>query len=389
VGWTLRVVHLYKDYFPPVEGGAERTVSRMAQGAARAGATVTVLTSAHGARRTSEETIDGVRVIRCAEWGRALSTPICPGMPARLARIDADLLHLHVPSPPGEVSALLTKRSVPMVATYHGDIVRQAAMMPVYGFVLGAILDRARVIMPTSPQYIERSRVLNARRDKCTVLPLGIELDRFTSPGPADRRAAELRSMHGTPLVLFVGRFRYYKGLDVLMRAMPSVRGRLVLVGEGPEEQRLRAMQAEFGLGDRVQFAGSVTDDEVLAYYRAADVFVLPSTHPSEAFGLVMVEAQASGRPVVCTELGTGTSFVTAHGETGFVVPPADPGALAAAINRLLDDAVLRSRMGEAGRQRALALFSAERMVSALLGVYESVLGPSRSAALARAAGVP
>ncbi len=371
----MRIVHLYKDYFPPVEGGIERTVWRMARGAAKAGAAVTVLTSAHGSRRSSEETIDGVRVIRCAEWARVLSTPVCPGMPARLASLQADLLHLQFPSPPGEISALLSKPRTPMVVTYQSDIVRQAALLPVYGVVVRAILNRARVIMPTSPQYVEHSRILWPHRSKCAVIPLGIELERFTSPGPADGLAAALRARYGTPLVLFVGRFRYYKGLDVLMRAMPSVHGRLVLVGGGPEEQRLRAMQAELGLAEKVLFAGSVGDDSLVAHYRAVDVMVLPSTHPSEAFGLVMVEAQASGRAVVSTELGTGTSFVNLHGETGLVVPPGDPQALAVALNRLLGDHEMRNRMGEAGRRRALALFSSERMVSSVLGVYESVVG--------------
>jgi len=274
------------------------------------------------------------------------------------------------------------------VVTYQGDIVRQAALMPIYGMLVGAILDHARAIMPTSPQYLERSEFLRSRRDKCTVIPLGIELDRFTASSVADAAAARLRAKYGTRLILFVGRFRYYKGLDVLMRAMPSVRGRLVLVGGGPEEPRLRAMQAELGLADKIVFAGSVGDDALLAHYRAADVFVLPSTYPSEAFGLVMVEAQACGRAVVCTELGTGTSFVIAHGETGLVVPAGDPVALAAALNRLLDDEPLRAKMGEAGRRRAVALFSVERMVSSVLGVYESVL---RAPGMARSgrSGVP
>jgi rhamnosyl/mannosyltransferase len=296
-------------------------------------------------------------------------------MPARLASLDADLLHLQFPSPPGEISALLAKRSAPIVVTYHSDIVRQAAVLPLYGPVVRAVLDRASVIMTDSPQYIEHSEFLRSRRKKCVVVPLGIELDRFGGSESVDTAAAGLRARYGSPHVLFVGRFRYYKGLDVLLQAMPAVRGRLVLVGGGPEEPRLRSECSRLGLGDRVVFAGSVGDVALRAHYRAADVFVLPSTHRSEVFGLVMVEAQASGKPVVSTELGTGTSFVNQHGETGLVVPPRDPAALAAALNRLLAYPGLRLSMGESGRRRAHELFSAESMISAVLGVYESVLG--------------
>lgn len=372
----MKIVHLYKDYFPPVQGGMERTVNRMARGAVAAGADVTVLTSAHGERRGSEETIEGVRVIRCGEWARFASTPVCPSMPARLAGLRADLLHLHFPSPPGEVSCLVTRTKTPSVVTYQSDVVRQAILLRFYRPAVNAVLDRARVLMPTTPQYIERSEFLRPRRQKCVVVPLGIELDEFGASDEPDERARALRERYGTPLALFVGRFRYYKGLEVLLEAMPHVNGHLVLVGGGREEGSLRARCARLGVERRVHFAGDLGQADLLAHYRAADVCVLPSTHPSEAFGLVLVEALASGRPAVSTELGTGTSFVNRHGETGLVVPPGDPRALADAIGRLFADRELRVRMGEAGRARARELFSAERMIRNVLDVYEGVLRP-------------
>ncbi len=124
---------------------------------------------------------------------------------------------------------------------------------------------------------------------------------------------------------------------------------------------------------DRIVFCGEVADDALPAYYHAADVFVLPSSERSEAYGMVQVEAMAAGRPVVCTELGTGTSYVNQNGVTGLVVPPRDPAALAAAINRLLADEPLRRRMGEAGRARACAEFGEETMVERVIEVYQSL----------------
>jgi rhamnosyl/mannosyltransferase len=101
---------------------------------------------------------------------------------------------------------------------------------------------------------------------------------------------------------------------------------------------------------------------------------MLPSINPAEAYGLSMIEAMSSGTPVICTELGTGTSFVNRDGETGLVVPPADPGALAGAINRLLENPGEARRMGEAGRRRARSEFSTGRMVHDLLGIYAEAL---------------
>jgi len=367
----VKIVHLYKDYYPPVFGGIEQTVSRLARGAVRAGHEVTVLCSAHGARRDRDEVVDGVRVIRCAEWFRTVSTPICPGMAGRLARLEADVLHLQFPSPPGEVSCLLTGRRIPIVVSYQADITRQAAILPLYRPVIHAVLGRASVIMAASPQYIEHSAFLRRYRSKCRVVPLGIDLEPYAELARHDAEATALRAAYGGgPLVLFVGRFRYYKGLRVLLEAMTRVQATLVLVGGGGEEAELRRLHARLGLGERVRFAGSLDEAGLLAHYRAAEVAVLPSILAAEAFGLVLIEAMASGLPVVSTELGTGTSFVNQNGETGLVVPPGDAGALADALNGLLADPGLRRRMGEAGRRRAHEMFSAERMVANVLDVY-------------------
>jgi rhamnosyl/mannosyltransferase len=370
----MRIVHLYKDYFPPVRGGIEQTVSRMARAQAAAGDEVTVLTSAHGGHRGSEEQIDGVRVVRCAEWGRVASAPLCPGMPGALARLPADVVHLHYPNPTGELSWLAVHPRGTMVVTYHSDIVRQAAVMPLYGPFVRAILARAAVIMPTSEAYIGRSHFLRPHRAKCLVVPHGVDLERFDDLERVAGRAAELRARYGRPLVLFVGRLRYYKGLDVLLAAMPAVRGRLVIVGDGPEERRLRGQAAALGLDGRVAFAGAVGDDDLLAHLAAADLGVLPSTLPSEAWGMAMVEMLAAGLPVVCTELGTGTTFVNRDGETGLVVPPGDGAALAAAINRVLEDETLRRRLAEGARRRARALFSREAMMAGVREAYARAL---------------
>jgi rhamnosyl/mannosyltransferase len=138
-------------------------------------------------------------------------------------------------------------------------------------------------------------------------------------------------------------------------------------------ETEWRAYAESLPWGERIVFCGEVTDDHLPAYYQACDVFVLPASERSEAFGAVQIEAMAAGRPVVCTELGTGTSFVNRDGETGLVVPARDPDSLAQAINRLLADDTLRDRMGEAGRVRAQNEFSEDIMVDRVIQVYRSL----------------
>jgi glycosyltransferase involved in cell wall biosynthesis len=130
------------------------------------------------------------------------------------------------------------------------------------------------------------------------------------------------------------------------------------------------------GVADRVTWLGEVPDADLPTLYHQADLFVLPATHTSETFALVQVEAMASGLPVVCTELGTGTSWVNVHQRTGLVVPPSDPAALAHAINQLLADESLRRQLGVAARARARAEFSADTMLDRIFDVYESLISP-------------
>jgi glycosyltransferase involved in cell wall biosynthesis len=175
-------------------------------------------------------------------------------------------------------------------------------------------------------------------------------------------------------LLLFVGLLRYYKGLEYLLQAMTSVHATLLIVGTGPLEEELQTMAQKLGLVGRVFFTGAVGEDLLPAYYQACDLFVLPASHRSEAFGVVQVEAMACGKPVVSTELGTGTSYVNLDGETGLVVPPRDPGALVQAIRRLLGDDRLRAEMGARARERAALEFSHEIMVDRVVDLYQSLL---------------
>ena len=143
-------------------------------------------------------------------------------------------------------------------------------------------------------------------------------------------------------------------------------------------ERQWRNLAATSSAASRIRFLGQVPDDELPLYYAAADVVVLPSSHRSEAFGQVLLEAMAAGRPVVSTELGTGTSFVNQHGKTGMVVAVGDAGALAEAVNALLLEPGRRRRMGANGRQRVIDEFHVEQMVDRTIEVYREALMATR-----------
>jgi rhamnosyl/mannosyltransferase len=203
------------------------------------------------------------------------------------------------------------------------------------------------------------------------VIPYGIDTEQFEQCDADAVRS--VRARYGERLVISVGRLVYYKGFDVLIRAMASVRGKLLIVGDGPLRGELQALAVQLGVADKVVFAGEINNAGVTPYYHAADLFALASVARSEAFGIVQIEAMAAGLPVVNTSLDSGVPFVSLDGQTGLTVPPGNPQALAAAINRLLDDRGLRQSLGQAGVRRARQEFSLDTMLGRTLQLYRTV----------------
>jgi rhamnosyl/mannosyltransferase len=315
--------------------------------------------------------MNGVRLLKAGRLATVASTPLGFALPWLLSRQRPDIAHLHFPYPLGELAQLLLGRSRRLVITYHSDVVKQQGLLRWYRPLLWRILRRADRILATSPRYIESSPYLSALRDKCAVVPLGVEIGRFQQIDA--ERVAGLRRRFPGPLLLCVGRLRYYKGLDYLIAGMPDLPATLLIVGDGPMRAAWQAQAQQLGVADRVHFLTDVDDADLPAYYAAGDLFVLPASQRSEAFGTVLLEAMACGRPVISTELGTGTSWVNQDGVTGLVTPARDTAALVGAIRRLLDAPALREELGAAGRARVAAEFTFGRMLERIEAVYREI----------------
>jgi glycosyltransferase involved in cell wall biosynthesis len=360
----MRILHLYKDYHP-ILGGIENHVRTLAELEAGAGHDVTVLVTNPGGQRPRQQ-VNGVTILRAPRLATVASTPLSPTFPLLVRRLQPDITHLHFPYPVGELSQWLAGRGRPYVLTYHSDVVRQRRILRLYRPLLQRILGGAARILPTSAQYAATSPFLQLLADRCTVVPLSVDPARFAGVTP-------LLPPAPVPTLLFVGRHRYYKGLDDLLRALPGLRARLLAGGDGPMRATWEQLAGELALGEQVQFLGDVSDGDLPRLYASADIFVLPANSRAEAFGKVLLEAMASGLPCITTEVGTGTSFVVQDGVTGLVVPPADPAALRTALERLLGDPALCRQMGAAGRARVSAEFTPEQLLQRVEAVYEEV----------------
>lgn len=376
----LKVLHVGK-FYPPHPGGIESHLQTLCE---ELGKSLEVEVLVAGDRWRSERSAPGgVELARLATPLMLHGTPIVPLMARAMRRARPGVIHLHFPNPMAALACLMSRLEVPIVVTWHSDVVRQRRAAAAFAPLLSLLLRRCAAIIVASTAYLETSAVLSARRNLCRVIPYGIRAEAFERPDAA--RVAELRRRYGERIVLAVGRLIYYKGFEQLVRAMADVRATALIAGEGPLAAALAATATRLGVADRVVLLGGVNDADLKACYHACDVFVLPSVARSEAFGIVQLEAMACGRPVVNTRLDSAVPQVSLDGLTGLTVPPGDPAALAAALSALLDDPARRAAMGTAARRRVRAEFSAELMARRTLEVYGEVTG----AALSEPAGAP
>lgn len=364
----MKILHVYKDFYPPIHGGMERYIGLLCR-YQRAWAEVEALVCSRSLR--SRVAIrDGTRVTEVAEWARFQSAPLSPLFPWYLRRMRADVVVVHTPNPTAELSYLLARPAGRLVVRYHSDVVRQAAAMRIYRPFLMKFLRKADMILPTSEPYLTSSPVLWEVRGRCRVAPLGILPDEFQAPDEA--QVAKLRQRYGEEFVLFSGMHRYYKGLPYLVEAAPRIHARVVIAGDGPERPKVMALARERGVD--VAFPGALSHDDLVAHLHGCAVFAFPSVERSEAFGMSIMEAHACGKPVVATRLGTGVEFINQHGETGLNVPPRDPAALAEAINALLRDPERRNAMGAYARRRIEREFTAEAAAKREFTLYQELM---------------
>jgi rhamnosyl/mannosyltransferase len=384
------VCHLAK-YYPPAPGGIETHVRTLARAQAARGAEVQVVCVNHespegmdvtwtGLRRTrTVEEWDGpVRVVRLGRWASLARLDLCPGLPGRLRglRAGSAILHLHAPNPTMLLALAALRPRLPLVVTHHSDVVRQRYLRHALAPFEQMVYRRACRVLSDSPTYADGSAALQRYRNKVETLPLGLDLTPYLRPSEESRAHARLlRERHGSPLWLAVGRLVYYKGLVTALDALARVPGTLLVIGSGPLGDELKRQAKERGVAGRVVWQGYATPDELVGSYHAATALWFPSNARSEGFGLVQVEAMASGCPVINAAIpASGVSWVSRDEETGLTVPVDDPAALASAAERLLREPGLRGRLADGARRRACEEFDHREMARKSLEVYASAL---------------
>ena len=370
LSYRPRVLHIGK-FYPPSRGGIESHIADQSE-ALLEHTDLKVIVANHG-RTISRETRNGVSVTRLPTWINVAGAPICPGMIREIREFQPDIVHIHLPNPGAVLAYLASGYSGLLICNYHSDVVRQKLLGRAFQPVLERVLNRADAIIVSSLNYAQSSPVLRSYQSRCRVIPYSIGHARFQQQDESQVEA--IRKRFGPRIVLAVGRMVYYKGFEYLVRAMKKVDGTLLLIGTGPLHEALSTEILNLGLQAKVHLLGDVPDDQLPNYYRAAELFVLPSVERSESFGIVQLEAMACGRPVINTQLESSVPLVSENGVTGITVPPKDVDAMASAIGVLLGDDVLRQSYGKAARRRVHDRFTIESATSDLLSLYSELIG--------------
>lgn len=368
----MRVLHVYKTYFPDNYGGVPEIIRQLCNGMKIHGIESEVFTLSKNPIQKKTKFED--HFVHNAKIDfELLSTPFSfeSIKKFRLQAKDFDLIHYHYPNPFGDLLKLSSGLNQPSIVTYHSDIVRQKFSKYIYYPLEKYFLNSVEKIVCTSDKYKETSSVLKKYESKTLTISLGVSLNQSLINN--EKYKNKWKNKLPKKFFLFLGVMRNYKGLDSLIEAAVSMQGNIVFCGDGPELQNLQNFADNNNMSN-VYFTGKVDEVNKTALLDLCTGLVLPSHLRSEAFGLVLLEAAMRSKPLISTELNTGTSYVNEHGKTGLVVPTNNPPALRAAMERILLNSTLVKEMGAAAKKRYKKYFTAEKMCAEYSDVYRKIL---------------
>jgi glycosyltransferase involved in cell wall biosynthesis len=366
----MKILHIYKSYYPESLGGMEKVIHSLSLGLAQEGIVSDVLACTR--QKTRVEMVGKSRVYFYASSWEKASCPISFSLMRNFkkATADYDVLHYHFPWPFADFVHLSLNIKKPTIVSYHSDIIKQAILKHFYSPIMKAFFNRVDCIVVTSSNLLQTSQALKPFQGKSKVVPLGIGRQEY--PEVCLNLLNAWKEKVGVNFFLFIGVLRYYKGLDFLLEAIRDTTIKLVIAGSGPEEKRLHEVVRKLRINN-VTFLGRITEESKVALLTLCRGVVAPAHLRSEAFCVSLLEGLMFQKPLISTELGTGTSYVNQDGLSGIVVPPKNTLRLKEAMQLLLEDEVVYKKLQAGARQHYLANFTADKMCQDYIKIYKEV----------------
>lgn len=393
----MRVLHIGK-YFPPFAGGIEYFLADLLSVQRQQGIQTAALVHDHrknflGHRPSAHDSADKLAplIYRVPCYGSLLYAPISPQFPWWLAKtireFKPDLLHLHLPNTSAFWTLLVpAARRIPWVIHWHADVVasqidrRLGLAYRFYQPWEQRLLAASHAVIVTSPNYLNSSKTLQPWREKCHIIPLGLNPARIPIPDEESLNWARQLWGEASFKILTVGRLAYFKGHEVLIRAikdMPDIK--LVIVGEGSYRNRLEHLIESLKLKDKVSLIGSLgwkqAKSALNALFATCDVFCLPSVERAESFGLVLLESMHFHKPVIASDIpGSGVGWVVRQAGNGLLVEPGNHQALTLALEELVQSPQQRGLFGQRGSRALHTHFHIRQVAQKTLSLYENLL---------------
>jgi rhamnosyl/mannosyltransferase len=366
-----KITHFFKTFFPDTQGGLEEAIKQIAKYSLKNNYDVRVVTQSENPQRLF---IEGVEVISFKKSIKNDSAPFSFSLLKDFKSIikDTDILQLHFPSTQEELMVALTKINKPLIITFHCDIFKWPLLKSIYSPFPKRVLAKADYIVPTSENLLNSTDLIKKYKDKSRIINLWLDETRFNNLPAPDEHFQEQVKSYGE-FALFVGVLRWYKGLTNLIEAAKSVKGNIVIVGKGPLLDKLQE-KVRYENINNVYLLGYQTDKNVKFLLKMCKFFILPSVSPAEAFGQVLLESSYLGKPMISTELGTGTSYVNLHNETGYVIEPNNINQLKEKMNILFTNNEKSIEFGKNAYERYKKLFIEDVQGPRYLELYNKLM---------------
>lgn len=377
-----KVLHAYKVYHPDADGGVPSAIATLCASTNLDFTNSVLVARSQGLAREYQS--GGTAVEAVTSFGTLFSTPLAPTYPsAFLKRANAsDIAIHHAPFPLIDIIAPRVSKHVSLVVYWHADITNYPLLKKFVSPSILRTLERANRIIVSDRSMISASSSLRSFEAKCSVVPYGADLKFWSTCSEAEEASARLLRARHPRMILAIGRLVPYKGFASLLHALVNIEGEAVIIGEGPLLTDLRTLARKLGVIDRVTFKGRLEPGEIKAYLYAARVLAFPSSTTAEAFGLVQLEAMATGLPIVNTSLPTAVPKIARHGSEALTVRPNEPDSLAKALEAILSDSELANRLGRAGKARALSEYSQAIYISRIEQIYRELVQERKRAAV-------